>query len=276
MSRRHCFWAVAAFALLAVPVRAQPNVTAPQSAYSYEQRLGTQLSPDWLFRDEASSEVRLGAFLGKRPVILVIVQYRCRMLCNEVLNGLVTTLRGLPGNVGDQFEVLTVSFDDRETPELAAAKKGIYVEEYGRPYAGDGWHFLTADQDTIRELTDAVGFQYAYTPKQDVYAHPSGLVVLTPDGKTSAYLDGIEFPPDQLQARLADAADGKIGRPVPSYWRRLMLCYDYDPATGGYSLNVMRSVRIGGALTVLVLGGVLLTTWWRSRRASRGNLTAAG
>jgi len=276
MSRHHCFWAVAAFALLAVPVLAQPNVTAPQSAYSYEQRLGTQLSPDWLFRDEADSEVRLGAFLGKRPVILVIVQYRCRMLCNEVLNGLVTTLRGLPGNVGDQFEVVTVSFDDRETPELAAAKKGIYVEEYGRPYAADGWHFLTADKDTIRELTDAVGFQYAYSPKQDVFAHPSGLVVLTPNGRTSAYLDGIDFPADQLQARIADAADGKIGRPVPSYWRRLMLCYDYDPDTGGYSLNVMRAVRLGGALTVLILGVVLLTTWWRSRRASRGNPTMAG
>jgi protein SCO1 len=275
MSRRRCLCTLAAFALLAIPAWGQPNVTAPQAAYSYEQRLGTQLSPDWLFRDEAGSEVRLGAFLGKHPVILVIVQYRCRMLCNEVLNGLVTCLRGLSGNVGDQFEVITVSFDHRETSELAAAKKGIYVEEYGRPHAAKGWHFLTADKDTIRELTDAVGFQYAYSPKQDVFAHPSGLVVLTPDAKTSAYLDGIEFPPDQLQARLVDAADGKIGRPVPSYWRRLMLCYDYDPATGGYALNIMRAVRLGGALTVLVLGGVLVTTWSRSRRSAQRRPTPA-
>jgi protein SCO1 len=276
MQRRRCFCALVALIGMAVPVRAQPNVTAPQSAYSYEQRLGTRLSPGLLFRDEAGREVRLGDYFGKRPVILVIIQYRCRMLCNEVLNGLVTSLRALPGNVGEQFEVLTISFDDRETPEVAAAKKATYVEEYGRPNAAEGWHFLTGDKDAIRELTEAVGFQYAYSPKQDVFAHPSGLVVLTPQGKTSAYLDGIEFPPDQLQSRLATAAENQIGRPVPSYWRRLMLCYDYDPATGGYSLNVMRSVRLGGLLTVLVLAGVLVTTWWRTRHAPRRRLPNAG
>jgi protein SCO1 len=271
-----CICALAAVLCVAVSVHAQPNVTAPQSAYSYEQRLGAQLSPDLLFRDETGREVRLSEYLGKRPVILVIVQYRCRMLCNEVLNGLVTSLRAMPGNVGDQFDVLTISFDDREGADLAAAKKVKYLEEYGRPNSARGWHFLTGDKDAISELTEAVGFQYAYSPKQDAFAHPTGLVVLTPDGKTSAYLDGIDFPPAQMQERLATAAEGNIGRPVPSYWRRLMLCYDYDPATGGYSLNVMRSVRLGGALTVLVLGGVLLTTWWRSRRAARRELPAAG
>src|SRR5207245_627773 len=110
----------------------------------------------------------------------------------------------------------------------------------------------------------------------DVFAHPTGLVVLTPQGITSAYLDGIDFPPDKLQPRLASAAEGRIGRPVPSYWRRLMLCHDYDPATGGYSLNVMRAVRVGGGLTVLLLGGVLLTTWWRARHTSDDHLTKAG
>ncbi|HEY1860020.1 MAG TPA: SCO family protein [Gemmataceae bacterium] len=268
MHRRLCLCAIGALCCVVIPLRAQPNVTAPQSAYSYEQRLGTQISPDLLFRDETGRDVRLGDYFGKRPLILVIIQYRCRMLCNEVLNGLVASLRALPGNVGDQFDVLTISFDDRETPELAAAKKTTYIEEYGRPYVAEGWHFLTGDKQAVHDLTEAVGFQYAYSPKQDVFAHPSGLVVLTPDGKTSAYLDGIEFPPDQLQARLVNAAEGKIGRPVPSYWRRLMLCYDYDPATGGYSLNIMRAVRLGGALTVFVLGGVLVTTWWRSRRAA--------
>jgi protein SCO1/2 len=273
---RRCFCALAAVLYLAVSVRAQPNVTAPQSAYSYEQRLGAQLSPDLLFHDEVGRKVRLGEYFGKRPVMLVIVQYRCRMLCNEVLNGLVTSLRAMPGNVGDQFEVLTISFDDREGADLAAAKKATYLEEYGRHSAATGWHFLTGDKDAISELTEAIGFQYAYSPKQDAFAHPTGLVVLTPDGRTSAYVDGIDFPPEQLQERLAIAAEGNIGRRVPSYWRRLRLCYDYDPATGGYSLNIMRSVRLGGALTALVLGGVLLTTWWRSRRAVRRELPAAG
>ena len=275
MHFRRCIGALTALLASSVSCPAQPNVTAPQSAYSYEQRLGTQLSPDLPFRDEAGRDVRLGDYFGKRPVILVIVQYRCRMLCNEVLNGLVASLRGMPGNVGEQFEVLALSFDDREGADLAAAKKEKYVEEYGRPYAAHGWHFLTGDKDAIAELTEAVGFQYAYSPKQDAFAHPTGLVVLTPDGKTSAYVDGIDFPPEQVQEKLAAAAEGKVGRPVPSYWRRLMLCYDYDPATGGYSLNVMRTVRVSGALTVLVLGGVLVTTWWRSRRAASGGMPAA-
>jgi protein SCO1 len=276
MHHIRCVCAFAAFACLAIPLRAQPNVTAPQSAYSYEQRLGTQLSPDLHFRDETGRDVCLGDYFGKRPFILVIIQYRCRMLCNEVLNGLVTSLRAMPGNVGEQFDVLTISFDDRETSEIAAAKKAIYVDEYGRPNVAECWHFLTGDKDAIDKLTEAVGFQYAYSPKQDVFAHPSGLVILTPEGKTSAYLDGIEFPPAQLQARLANAAEKQIGRPVPSYWRKLLLCYDYDAATGGYSLNVMRSVRLGGALTVLVLASVLLTTWWRARHAPRRDLPTAG
>jgi protein SCO1/2 len=268
MKRIPAFCAVIVLASAAAPVAAQPNVTAPQTAYSYDQRLGTQVPPSLVFHDETAHDVRLGGYFGKRPVILVIVQFRCRMLCSEVLNGVVASLRGLPGNAGETFDVITVSFDHRETSDLAAAKKATYVEEYGRPGADRGWHFLTGDEEAISQLNEAVGFRFAYSPKQDAFAHPTGLVVLTPEGKTSAYLDGIEFPSAELQERLANAADGQIGRPVPSYWRRLMLCYDYDPTTGGYSLNVMRAVRLGGVLTVLVLGGVLLTTWRRSRRAA--------
>jgi protein SCO1/2 len=254
----------------------QPNVTSPVSAYSYEQRMGTQVPPDLKFRDETGKEVRLGEYFGMRPIILTIVQYRCRMLCTEVLNGLVEGLRGMPGVPGDQFEVLTISFDQRETPELATEKRASYLEAYGRPQVASGWHFLTGDQDAIAGLTEATGFRYEYSPKQDVFAHPTGLVILTPQGKVSAYLDGITFKPPELESRLAKAAAEEISPPTPAYHRVLLLCYDYDPSNGGYSLNIMRAVRLGGILTVLILGGCILLAWRSSRRESRKSLTIAG
>jgi protein SCO1/2 len=264
--------------LLAANARglAQPNVTSPVSAYSYEQRMGTQVPPELKFRDETGKEVRLGDYFGTRPILLTIIQYRCRMLCSEVLNGLVEGLRGMPGDPGVQFEVLTISFDKRESPELASEKKATYLEAYGRPQAAAGWHFLTGDQDAIDGLTSATGFRFEYSPKQDVFAHPTGLVVLTPQGKVSAYLDGITFKPADLESRLAKAAAEEISRPTPAYHRVLLLCYDYDPSSGGYSLNIMRSVRLGGVLTVLVLIGCILLAWRRARREARKSLTTAG
>jgi protein SCO1/2 len=257
-------------------VPAQPNVTSPVSAYSYEQRMGTPVSAELTFRDETGKEVHLGDYFGKRPIILAIVQFRCRMLCTEVLNGLAEGLRAMPGDPGDQFEVLTISFDKRETPELAADKKANYLEQYGRPQAADGWHFLTGDEEAIAGLTEATGFRYEYSPKQDKFAHPTGLVILTPQGKVSAYLDGITFKPSDLEPRLAKAAAEEISPPTPAYHRVLLLCYDYDPSTGGYSLNVMRAVRLGGLVTVLVLGGCILLAWRRARREARNPLTTAG
>jgi protein SCO1/2 len=257
-------------------VQAQPNVTSPVSAYSYEQRMGTQVPPDLKFLDETGTEVRLGDYFGKRPVLLAIVQYRCRMLCTEVLNGLVEGLRGLPGEPGDQFEVLTISFDARETPELAAEKKANYLDTYGRPHAAGGWHFLTGDQDAIDGLTTATGFRYEYSPKQDIFAHPTGLVVLTPQGRISAYLDGITFKASELDQRLAKAAAEEINPPTPAYHRVLLLCYDYDPSTGGYALNVMRAVRVGGIATVAVLAGSIFLAWRRARRDTRNAVTTEG
>jgi protein SCO1/2 len=255
--------------------RAQPNVTSPVSAYSYEQRMGTQIPPDLKFRDETGKEVRLGDYFGTRPIILTIVQYRCRMLCSEVLNGLVVGLRGMPGDAGDQFEVLTVSFDERETPELATEKRASYLEAYGRSQAASGWHFLTGGQDAIDGLTEATGFHYEYSPKQDIFAHPTGLVLLTPQGRVSAYLDGITFKPAELDRRLAKAAAEEISPPTPAYHRVLLLCYDYDPSTGGYALNVMRAVRLGGIATVAVLGACIFFAWLRARRDGRSSLTTA-
>jgi protein SCO1/2 len=274
--KRLALYAFAALLGANALVLAQPNVTSPVSAYSYEQRMGTQVPPDLTFLDETGKEVRLGDYFVNRPIILVIVQFRCRMLCTEVLNGLVEALRGMPGEPGDQFEMLAISFDARETPELATEKKANYLEAYGRPHTAAGWHFLTGNQDAIDALTEATGFRYEYSPKQDIFAHPTGLVVLTPHGRVSAYLDGIAFKPSELEQCLARAAAEEISPPTPAYHRVLLLCYDYDPSTGGYALNVMRAVRLGGITTVAVLGSVVFLAWLRSRRASRDPLTTAG
>jgi protein SCO1/2 len=238
--------------------------------------MGTQVPPDLKFLDEAGKEVRLRDYFGKRPILLAIVQYRCRMLCTEVLNGLVEGLRGLPGEPGDQFEVLTVSFDAREAPELAAEKKANYLEAYGRPHAAAGWHFLTGGKDAIDALTAATGFRYEYSPKQDIFAHPTGIVVLTPKGRVSVYLDGITFKSAELERHVAKAAAEEISPPTPAYHRVLLLCYDYDPSTGAYALNVMRAVRLGGIGTVAVLGGSILLAWRRARRDTRNAVTTEG
>jgi protein SCO1 len=230
--------------------------------------LGAQVPPELLFHDEQGRDVHLADCLGKRPIILVLAQYRCPMLCNEVLKGLVDCLRGLPANAGEGYEVLVVSFDPREKPELAAAKKATYAGDYGRPGAEAGWHFLTGPQESIDPLTLAVGFQYAYSPERDRYAHPSGVVVLTPQGKVSHYLYGIQYDPSDMQRGLDQAAAGQVGAPVPTYRRVLLLCYDYDSATGTYSANVLKMVRAGGVLIVLVLGIGVAVALVRERRAA--------
>jgi protein SCO1 len=268
VSQRWLFLTLLSSVVLTSSAVAQPSAYSPEATFAYDQRLGTQVPPDLLFQDEQGRDVHLGDYLGKRPIILVLAQYRCPMLCNEVLNGLVDCLRGLPANAGEGFDVVVVSFDPREKPDLAAAKKATYVGDYGRPGAEAGWHFLTGPQESIDPLTLAVGFQYAYSPERDRYAHPSGLVVLTPAGKVSGYLYGILFGADEMQRDLAAAAAGKVGAPVPTYRRVLLLCYDYDAATGSYSANVMKMVRAGGVAIVLILGIGVAIGLIRERRAA--------
>jgi protein SCO1 len=268
VSQRWLFLTLLSSVVLTSGAVAQPSAYSPEATFAYDQRLGTQVPPDLLFQDEQGRDVHLGDYLGKRPTILVLAQYRCPMLCNEVLNGLVDCLRGLPANAGEGFDVVVVSFDPREKPDLAAAKKATYVGDYGRPGAEAGWHFLTGPQESIDPLTLAVGFQYAYSPERDRYAHPSGLVVLTPAGKVSGYLYGILFGADEMQRDLAAAAAGKVGAPVPTYRRVLLLCYDYDAATGSYSANVMKMVRAGGVAIVLILGIGVAIGLIRERRAA--------
>lgn len=254
---------------VAATAAAQPNLPSPEKSYSYDQRPGSKLPADLVFRDEQGRAVRLGDVIGTRPVLLALVQYRCPMLCNQVLNGLLDGLRDVPADAGDGFEVLVVSFDTREGAELAAAKRDKYAAEYGRPGATRGWHFWTGEQANIDALTDAVGFRYAYSKPQDRFAHPSGLVVLTPAGVVSSYLDGIGFPAKRIQAALDAATVGRVSPPVPLSRRVLLLCYDFDPVTGGLSMNVMKAVRAAGVVTVLGIGLGMVWSWRRERRAAR-------
>src|SRR5262249_3620177 len=176
-------------------------------------------------------EVKLGDYFTSKPVILVLTQFRCPMLCTEVLNGLVLALLDVPLAPGSDFDILTVSFDPRETPEMAAAKKKTYIERYGRPGAELGWHFLTSGDESIRRLTDAVGFRYSYDAANDRYAHASGIVVLTPSGRVARYFYDVKFSPRDLRLGLVEASAGRVGSPVDKV---LLYCFHYDPRDGKY------------------------------------------
>lgn len=258
---------------LAVSVRAvQPPITAGEKSSAdpilqkvdFEQRLGTQLPLDLTFRDDTGKMVRLGDYFGDKPVILTLSYYECPMLCTLVLNGLTSALRTLRFTLGKEFVAINVSFNPREKPELAAAKKATYLKEYRRPGAEAGWHFLTGEEEAIQRLTAAVGFRYAWDERSQQYAHATGLVVLTPEGRIARYLYGVEFSPRDLRFALVEAAEGKIGSPVD---KLLLYCFHYDPATGRYSTIALNSIRIGGVLTVAALVGFILVMLRRERRA---------
>jgi protein SCO1/2 len=187
------------------------------------------------------------------------------MLCTVTLNGLAMALNVLQFNAGKQFEVVTVSFDPKETPELAAAKKKVYLTRYQRPGAAAGWRFLTGNQAAIDAITKAVGFRYAWDAETSQFAHPAGLVVLTPQGTIARYLYGVEYAPNDLRLALVEAAAGKIGNPVDQF---LLLCYQYDPETGRYGAAIMRIVRIGGILTVASLLTFIITMWRREHASA--------
>lgn len=228
-----------------------------------DQRLDEQVPLDLPFRDEDGRSVTLSEYFTGRPVILVLAQYRCPMLCTQVLNGLVDALRNVTFQAGTEFQVVTVSFDTRETPELAAAKKASYLGRYGRPRSAGGWHFLTGEQVSIDRLTQAVGFRYSYDAATDRFAHASGVLVLTPAGRVSRYFYGIRYSPRDLRLGLVEAADNQIGSHVDQV---LLFCFHYDAATGKYSASAMAAVRAGGVLTLLALGTFMLFGRWRDRR----------
>jgi protein SCO1/2 len=251
--------------LFACGARAQ-DVTPPELRdVGVTQRLDEQLPLDLEFLDEAGGRVSLQDYFGDRPVILSLVYYECPMLCTLVLNGLLRALRALAFNVGEEFEVLTVSFDPRETPALAAAKKENYVGEYGRPEAAQGWHFLTGEEPAIEALTRSVGFRYRYDVEKQQYAHAAAIVVITPQGRIARYFYGVEYSPRDLRFALIEASEERIGSPVDQL---LLYCYQYDPSTGRYSAAVMNIIRLGGVLTVLGVAVFVVRSARRERRKS--------
>jgi protein SCO1/2 len=220
-----------------------------------EQHLDSQVPLDLAFRDETGKAVKLGDYFGKKPIILDLVYYNCPMLCGESLAGLTGALRLVKFDAGDQFDVVIVSFDPRETPEMAAAKKADFVKRYGRPNTASGWHFLTGSAESIDALTKAVGFQYQYDSKLNQFAHATAIMALTPQGRISRYFYGVDFPPKDLRMGLVEASKGKIGNAVDQV---LLYCYHYDPATGKYGAVIVNILRLAAAATILILGGFLL------------------
>jgi protein SCO1/2 len=220
-----------------------------------EQRLNEQVPANLAFRDETGKPVKLGDYFGKRPLVLSLVYFRCPMLCSEVLAGVEGSLKAISFNPGKDFDVLTVSFDPHDTPDAATEKKAQMLKRYRRPGAADGWHFLTGSQESIDALTKAVGFQYQYDKTTDQFAHTTGLMILTPEGKIAQYYYGVEFPPRDVRLGLIQASQNKIGSLADEV---LLYCYHYDPKTGKYSAMINRIIQLAGGLTVLLIGTVLL------------------
>ena len=228
-----------------------------------EQRLNNQIPLDLKFRDESGREVRLSEYFAKgKPVALTLVYYECPMLCNQVLNGAVGAFQGLQFTAGREFEVVTVSFDAREGPELAARKKETYLRRYRREGAEAGWHFLTGDKASIDALAEAVGFRYVWDDESRQFAHASAVMVATPAGRLSHYFYGIDYAPKDLRLAFVEASEGKIGSPVDSF---LLFCYHYDPITGRFA-PVMGVLRAAGVLTVAGLVALLLYLRRKSKR----------
>ena len=238
-----------------------------------DQRLGEQVPLDLPFRDESGRSVTLRDFVHDKPVILSLAYYECPMLCTLVLNGMVRALRTLSFDPGKEFEIVTVSFNPADTPELARAKKATYVDAYRRDGADRGWHFLTGDAPAIERLARAVGFRYTYVPAEKQFAHAAAIMVLTPDGTLARYFYGVEYAPRDLRLGLVEAADRKIGSPVDQL---MLYCYAYDPATGKYGAIAMRLVRIGGIATMLALGGFIVIMRRRETRDGAAGPAPAG
>jgi len=223
-----------------------------------EQKLDQQLPLDLVFRDESGQPVKLGQYFGKKPVVLAFVYYDCPMLCTQVLNGMVTSFRVLPFQIGNEYDVVTVSFDPRETSVLAAAKKKVYVNylpDRMHANASNGWHFLTGDQESIAKLTDAAGFRYQYDEATKQFAHASGIMLTTPQGKLSRYFYGVDFPARDLRLGLIESSENKIGSRVDQL---LLYCYHYDPASGKYGAPIMKVMRIAGVMTMIGIAAMLL------------------
>ncbi len=257
---------VALAAGVAFPAAAQPLSPSPTRDVGFDQKMGVKLPLDATFRDESGRPVRLGDYFGKRPVLLQLAYYECPMLCGLAMQGLARSLKGFSLVPGRDFDVVTISFDPKETPALARAKKTTMVDFYGRPGGEEGWHFLTGAEPEIERVTGAVGFRYRWDEAQKQYAHPTGLVVVTPDGVVSRYFFGVDYASKELKLGLSEASDGKVGGVTAQL---LLLCYQYNPATGKYTAATLRVLKVAGAATVLALATFVLVMLRRERVRAR-------
>jgi protein SCO1/2 len=251
---------ILAVVLGTVPAHAQSGLPPALRDIGIDQRLNQQIPLDLSFRDENGRVAPLRDYFGKRPVILSLVYYNCPMLCTLVLNGLLRSMRAMSLSAGQDYEVVTVSFDPHETSALAAAKKQSYLERYGRAGAERGWHFLTGDESAIQQLTHAAGFRYKYDTESKQYVHASAIMVLTPEGRLANYFYGVEYPTRDLRLALVQASANKIGTSTDQV---LLFCFHYDPVTGKYGFAIMNAVRAAGVATLLGLTWLL---WSLSRR----------
>jgi protein SCO1/2 len=268
MISRHHITLVCSFATLAVlpqqSLRGQAAAGKLTSQVGFDQRLGAKIPLDLAFRDESGRSLRLRDLFKGRPVVVAPVYYRCPMLCNLLLEGLVRSLKPLSLGPGKDFEILAYSIDPLDNADRGRRKKSDCLERYGRAETQSGWHFLTGESTAIEALSAAIGFRYTYNAGTGLYAHAAGVVLATPDGRIARYFYGIDFPPKELQAQIVAAGSGKVGSPIA---RLLLFCYDYDAATGKYTLSIMRLLRVSGTATALLLFGFLIVMFRRERKA---------
>jgi protein SCO1 len=231
--------------------------------------LNGQMPLDLAFRDETGREVKLGDYFGQKPVLLAFVYYGCPMLCNQVEQGVVSSMKMVSFNPGRDYEVVFISFDPRETPGMAAQKKADAVSRYGRPGTAAGWHFLTGSKNSINAATQAANFRYTFSEKTKLFAHASGIMILTPGGRISRYFYGVEYPTRDVRLGLVEASQGKIGAPVDKV---LLFCYQYDPTAATYSASILKIIRLSGVLTVLLIVAGILIFRRREHAAVNSNL----
>ncbi len=256
-----------------VPGNAGPAASAMPAALQdvgFSPPLNGPMPLDVFFRDETGRSVRLREYFGQKPVVLAFVYYRCPMLCDQVAQGVVGVLRMLSFNPGRDYEVVFISFDSRETPEMAAEKKKKALSHFRRPEADSGWHFLTGSRESVEAATKAANFRFSFDAKNNLFAHASGVLLLTPDGRISRYFYGVEYPGRDMRLGLVDASAGKIGTPMDHV---LLFCYHYDPTAATYSASILRIIRLAGVLTIVCLVGGILISRRRETLAAARNLS---
>ena len=258
-----CAWACL---MWAGPALGQARRPGPLDAVHIDQRIGTTLPLAAPFTDESGRSIRLGDLFQDRPVLLVPAYYECPMLCGLVLNGVVSALRALPFQVGEEFTVVAFSINPTESSAQAREKKQEIVDKYHRPDSASGWHFLTGPPESIRQLTTAIGYGYERDDATGEFAHAAAIMVVTATGRVSHYFYGVEFPPRDLRLALVEASDEQLGSPVDQL---LLYCFQYDPTTGRYSRITLQALRTGGTLTVLALGAFVVLMLRRERAGAR-------